>query len=150
MDREPRTGHVDALLRQIEDDFMTGHHCSEVVFAHVGRFCDPDFDPRLMRLATGFGGGIAEEADVCGALAGGVMLIGYLYGRTSLKEDQTRCWELSREYRRRFLEALGGTSCHYFTQGRFNPENHRKCAEQVVLKAARILLDVLEEKEVRS
>jgi len=133
----------EALLRHIEEDYMAGHHCSEVIFTHLGRYYDPAFDPALMRLATGFGGGIAEEADVCGALVGGVMLIGYLYGRSSLKEDQTRCWELSRAYRRRFLEELGSTSCEYFTQGQFNPDNHRKCAEEVVLKAARILLDLL-------
>ena len=132
----------ELLLKGIEEDFLGGLHCSEVIFTHLGRCYDPEFDPRMMRLATGFGGGIAEEADVCGALVGGVMLIGHLYGRSSLKEDQTRCWELSRAYRRRFKEELGDTSCYYFTKGQFNPENHRKCAE-VVLKAARILLDLL-------
>lgn len=133
----------DSLLRRIREDFMSGHHCSEVVFAHLGRYYDPDFDPALMRLATGFGGGIAEEADACGALVGGVMLIGYLYGRSSLEQDHTHCWELSRAYRRRFLQELGGTTCHYFTQGHFHPDNHRRCADEVVLPAARILLDIL-------
>lgn len=132
----------EPVLKHIEEDFMAGHHCSEVILTHIGRFYDPEFDPKLMKLATGFGGGIAQEADVCGALVGGVMLIGYLYGRSSLSEDQTRCWELSRTYRRRFKDELGHTSCYYFTRGEFNPENHRKCAE-VVLKAARILLEVL-------
>jgi len=133
----------ESLLKQIEEDFMAGHHCSEVIFTHLGRYYDPEFDPRMMRLATGFGGGIAEEADVCGALIGGVMLIGYLYGRTFLDEDQSRCWELARTYRQRFLKELGGTTCFYFTQGEFNPENHRKCCYDVVLKAARILLNLL-------
>ena len=133
----------ESVLKRIEQDFMAGHHCSEVIFMHLGRFHDPNFDPGLMKLATGFGGGIAEEADVCGALVGGVMLIGYLYGRTSLDEDQGLCWELASAYRRRFLKELGGTSCFYFTQGQFNPENHRRCADKVVLEAARILLDIL-------
>jgi len=141
--------NCQSLLQRIEDDFMAGHHCSEVILTHIGRFYDPDFDPKLMKLATGFGGGIAEEADVCGALVGGVMLIGHLHGRASLAEDQTRCWELAREYRRRFKEELGDTSCYYFTKGEFNPENHRKCAEEVVLKAARILLEVLGRRELK-
>ena len=131
------------LLRSIEEDFMAGHHCSEVIFAHIGRFYDPEFDPKLMKLATGFGGGIAQEADVCGALVGGVMLIGYLHGRSSLDEDQSRCWELSRAFRRRFLEELGGTTCFHFTKGQFNPDNHRKCCYEVILKAARVLMEAL-------
>ena len=139
-----------SLLKHIEEDFMAGHHCSEVIFAHIGRFYDPEFDPGLMKLATGFGGGIAEEADVCGALVGGVMLIGYLYGRSSLAEDQSRCWELSRAFRRRFLEELGGTTCYYFTKGHFNPDNHRKCCYDVVLEAARMLLEMLGHRSVES
>lgn len=139
----------ESLLKRIEKDFMAGHHCSEVILTHIGRHYDPHFDPKLMKLATGFGGGIAEEADVCGALVGGVMLIGHLHGRASLAEDQTRCWELSRAFRCRFLEELGGTSCYYFTKGQFNPENHRKCCYEVVLKAARILLEVLGRRELK-
>lgn len=133
----------EELFEAVRTDFMSGHHCSEVVFAHLGRYYDDDFDPKLMRLATGFGGGIAEEADACGALVGGVMLIGYLCGRSSLAEDQTRCWALSRAYCRRFREELGGTTCRHFTQGRFCPENHRRCADEVVLPAVCILLDIL-------
>jgi C_GCAxxG_C_C family probable redox protein len=124
------------------EDFLQGHHCSEMIFAKLGQYYDPEFDPKLMRLATGFGGGIAESADVCGALAGGVMLIGYLYGRAGLDESQDKCWRYCRTYRERFLAELGGTTCFHFTQGRFNPENHRKCAE-VVRQAADILLNIL-------
>lgn len=133
----------EELLRRMEEAFLAGHHCSEVVFVHIGACLIEDFDVGLMRLATGFGGGIAEEADVCGALAGGVMLIGYLHGRESLSQDQSRYWALAREYRRRFLAQLGSTSCMHFTQGSFNPENHRKCAG-VVICAASILLDLLD------
>jgi C_GCAxxG_C_C family probable redox protein len=134
----------EATLKKMNERFMAGHHCSEVVFAELGQYYDRTFDPTLIRLGTGFGGGIAQCADVCGALAGGVMLIGYLYGRTSLAESNKRCWEYCKLFRERFLSQLGGTSCYHFTQGQFNPANHEKCAE-VVAEAARILLDLLPE-----
>lgn len=143
----PAHGNRDAVLRNLVDDFLRGHHCSEVVFVKLGQWYDETFDARLMRLATGFGGGIAESADVCGALVGGIMLIGHLYGRTALSESQKDCWRYSRLFRDRFLKELGGTSCFHFTKGQFNPANHRKCAD-VVTKAAEILLDILPEPPV--
>lgn len=124
------------------EDYLKGHHCSEMIFLKLGQYYDRTFDTGLMKLATGFGGGIAESADACGALIGGVMLIGYLHGRTSLGESQKECWRYCRLYRDRFLRELGGTTCYYFTKGQFNPANHRKCAT-VVTNAARILLDIL-------
>ena len=132
-----------AALTGLVEDFLRGHHCSEMVFVKLGQYYDESFDPRLMRLATGFGGGIAEAADVCGALVGGVMLIGHLYGRTSLNEDQ-----------RGVLAVLpylpgpipGGTRRNQLLPtsrgANSNPTNHQKCAE-VVKKAADILLDIL-------
>ncbi len=39
-----------------------------------------DFDEEWVRLANGFGGGIAEALDVYGTLVGTVMLIGALCG----------------------------------------------------------------------
>ncbi len=138
----PLYDNREALLDSLVDDYLRGHHCSEMIFTKLGQYYDESFDPRLMRLATGFGGGIAEAADVCGAVVGGVMLIGYLYGRSGLDEDQSACWRYSRTFRDRFHRELGGTTCYHFTRGEFNPANHRKCAE-VVRKAAEILLDIL-------
>jgi C_GCAxxG_C_C family probable redox protein len=36
----------------------------------------------IPRIATGFGGGIGKQGEVCGAVSGGVMVIGLLRGRT--------------------------------------------------------------------
>jgi C_GCAxxG_C_C family probable redox protein len=132
----------EETLKRLVEDYLAGHHCAEMMLARLGQYYDRDFDPRLMRLATGFGGGIAERADLCGALAGGVMLIGYLYGRSDLAEDQTDCWRYCREFHERFARELGGTSCYHFTRGEFNQANHEKCAE-VLERAAGILMDLL-------
>ena len=137
-------GNREAALQSMLEDFHKGHHCSEMIFAKLGQYYDQDFDASLIRLATGFGGGIAQAADVCGALVGGVMLIGYLYGRTSLADNEEDCWRYSRRFREEFLRKLGSTSCVYFTKGEFNPTNHKKCAD-LVAQAAEMLLDMLPE-----
>ena len=97
---------LDDVISESLEMLLAGHHCSEVILTTIGRRRVKGFDPALMRIATGFGGGIAEAADVCGALVGAIMVIGLLHGRTSLDEDQTRCWELSRRYRERFKQEL--------------------------------------------
>jgi len=138
-----------ATLQSMRGGFDKGYNCAEMVFTKLGRYYDPDFDADLMRLATGFGGGMGEAADVCGALVGGVMLIGYLYGRTSLAEDKEDCQRYTRRFHDEFLRRCGGTSCAHFTQGEFTPANQQKCAN-VVTQAAEILLDMLPEPERRS
>jgi C_GCAxxG_C_C family probable redox protein len=131
-----------AMLRALEDDFLRGQNCAESIFTKLGQYYDPAFDPHLMRLATGFGGGIGRSADVCGVLTGGVLLIGYLAGRSSVAQSRDECYRLARTFRDRFLQEYGGTTCYHFTKGEFTPENHRRCAT-LLTTAARILLDLL-------
>jgi len=48
----------------------------------VGGHVLGNLDPRFVRMATGFAGGVGEsKQEMCGALSAGVMLIGALYGR---------------------------------------------------------------------
>lgn len=131
-----------AVLRSIVECYLEGQHCAEVMFGKLGQYYDPDFDPALARIATGFGGPAAEASDVCGALAGGLMVIGYLFGRSDAVESHEECWRFGREFRERFLGELGGTSCYHFTGGEFNQHTHRQCAA-VVARAATLLLDLL-------
>ena len=54
----------------------------------VGGHVLGDLQPRCARMATGFAGGVGDtQQEMCGALSGGVLIIGGLLGRTSLDED---------------------------------------------------------------
>ena len=103
-----------------------------------------NFDEEWVRLANGFGGGIAEALDVCGALVGAVMLIGALYGRRDLTEDQSTNWRLCREYQRRFLGAFSTTNCADIRESKVGGWAHEKCARTVKV-ATQILLEILAE-----
>lgn len=62
------------------DKFLSGYNCAQsVLFAYA-----PDFGldaDTALKLSTGFGGGIARQGEVCGAIAGGIMVLGLKYGR---------------------------------------------------------------------
>jgi hypothetical protein len=63
-------------------------------------------------VSSAFGGGIGRSfEDVCGALAEGVIALGFLLGRSQPGADWHDAHKSAAELRRRFLEAYGTTSC---------------------------------------
>ncbi len=63
-------------LEKISD----GYNCAQAVFY---AFCD-NFDmsrEMALKVACGFGAGMGRKQEVCGAVSGGIMVIGALYGR---------------------------------------------------------------------
>lgn len=98
------------------------------------------------RMATGFSGGFGNtREELCGALSGGVMIIGALYGRTSKDEDDQPAIDLVVRFRERFLEAFGYTQCSALREEIIDtPGGYDSCGE-LVERAARILLELLEE-----
>jgi C_GCAxxG_C_C family probable redox protein len=103
------------------------------------------FDACYVRMSTGFGGGVGESRqEICGALSGGIMLIGALYGRAQVGQDEGTCIELVNLYRTRFKEVLGETNCGVLRQSGFGSDGHTPCSV-LVERAAGILLGVLED-----
>ena len=96
-----------------------------------------------VRLATGLAGGMGNsKQEMCGALSGGAMVIGGLYGRESPEEDDQLAWDLATRYRDRFLAELGSTQCEVIYEHMHAPDELGSCSS-VGECAARILLDVL-------
>jgi C_GCAxxG_C_C family probable redox protein len=135
--------------KQIEDlaykHFKDGHYCSEAVFKSIAGVYTDAFDQKLMRVASGFGGGMgSSHKEACGALTGGIMAIGLLYGRTKPTQDPTFLKELVNKYRQRFEQEFGSSNCSVLLdklgeQG----DDFSKCRE-LTSKAAGILAEILE------
>jgi len=97
-------------------------------------------------MATGFSGGLGNtREELCGALSGGVMVIGALFGRASSQEDDELAIELADAYRTRFLEEFGHTQCGELRDRVVEmPGGFSSCGELVEHSAA-ILLRLLSE-----
>ncbi len=67
----------------------------------------------VMRLATGFGGGMGRMAGVCGAVTGAFIVIGMARGMHSAVdvEAKERAYATVREIAARFREANGALGC---------------------------------------
>jgi C_GCAxxG_C_C family probable redox protein len=101
-------------------------------------------DPQSIRLSTPFGGGVGgTREELCGALAGGVMVSGALYGRTDSSQNDEQAYELAKQYREAFLAEFGHTQCAPIREAFAKPDGSHGC-DKVVAIAARALLGVLD------
>jgi C_GCAxxG_C_C family probable redox protein len=72
-----------------------------------------------MKLASGFGAGMARRQDVCGAVSGAIMAIGLKHGqaREDDKEAKEKAYRLSREAMERFQAEFGSCLCRELIPG---------------------------------
>jgi C_GCAxxG_C_C family probable redox protein len=109
----------------------------------VGEYLLGQVDYWAQRMATGLAGGVGcSYQEMCGALSGGVLLIGALHGRTKPAEDDRECQRLAAEYRERFAQELGTTRCGDLRASGYGSGGTQPCSV-VAERAARILLQVL-------
>lgn len=102
-----------ALTRLAEARFQQGYSCSQTVFAVLsGRF---EVDTALaLRVAAGFGGGLARSGGVCGCVTGAVMAIGLLQQDISPqgnREAKEQTCEASQRFMREFTRRHGSIQC---------------------------------------
>jgi C_GCAxxG_C_C family probable redox protein len=102
-------------------------------------------DDRIRRMACGLAGGIGgSHEEPCGALTGGVLLLGAIYARTSPAQEDTELYRRVCAYREQFLAEFGFTRCADLQASGFGSNGTRLCSA-LVERAAQILLDSLDE-----
>lgn len=80
-------------LRQVKEDAEQlfregGFYCSEAVVASIRKNVAPEMPEALIAAASGFPVGVGRSKCMCGAVSGGVICIGYLFGRTEPSAPQ--------------------------------------------------------------
>jgi len=87
---ENRQAVIETVKERARGDFSSGYNCAECVVEAVLATIETDLPQDTRRLATGFGGGIGLFGDTCGALAGAVLAVGAVHGRSALPEGEDR------------------------------------------------------------
>ena len=85
--------------------FNSGCNCAQAVFV---AYCDVTGIPEkdAMRLSSSFGGGFGRLREVCGAVSGACMVLGWLYGYDTPGDDEVkkahyaRIQEMAEEFRK--------------------------------------------------
>ena len=78
----------------------------------VGEFVLHPLDETTRRISAAFLGGMGDtRQEACGALSGGLIVIGALVGRASLEEDEHICTRLAARYHEQFTATFNLTRC---------------------------------------
>ncbi len=137
--------------------FKEGFNCSQSVFAAYAEKSGIDKDLAL-RIAAGFGGGIARMQKTCGAVTGAVMAIGYVKGHTQpdAVDQKEMVYNLTKEFIDRFIqkhktikcsELLG---CSLVTEEGKNMAKELNLFETVCSKCVKDAVDILDELDLKN
>lgn len=121
------------------------YNCAETILAGANQVYHLGLDKEALKLAAGFGGGMAIES-VCGALTGAIMVLGRLYVNERAHESD-KIKELTEEFIGRYCEVMGATDCAPLKAKYRNEEV--KC-RLVILKAAEILDQIVAREDLKS
>jgi C_GCAxxG_C_C family probable redox protein len=136
--------------------FLAGYNCAQAV---LYSFCDDlRFDKEIaLKMACGFGAGMGRKQEVCGAVSGGIIVIGAKYGRG--ERDERTATELTYQKTRDFMDQFAKTQgtficrdllggCDLMTkEGQEHLKKNdllNKVCKPCVQSAVKILEDILE------
>lgn len=85
--------------------FKSGFNCSQSVFAAFAGEFGMDEETAL-KVSAGLGGGVGRSREVCGAVSGAAMLVGFKYGATDGDDSEAkqRCYQVVQQIIAEFKE----------------------------------------------
>lgn len=85
--------------------FKSGFNCSQSVFAAFAGEFGMDEETAL-KVSAGLGGGVGRAREVCGAVSGAAMLVGFKYGATDSDDTEAkqRCYQVVQQIIAEFKE----------------------------------------------
>jgi len=134
----------ETVEREARELHCGGLHCAESVLAAVLKEAGAECGA-APRIATAFGGGVGRShEEMCGALAGGLMALGCLHGRSKPGANWDGIAELAAEFRLRFRELYGSTRCSEILHA-LGPQTDMDQCKRLSGVTAGLLATVLEE-----
>ena len=148
---------MDTLSERAAEKFVSGYNCAQaVIWSFSGEIgLTPD---TALRIACGFGGGVAKRQEVCGAVTGGIMVLGMILGEGD-QQDRSATEETyakSAEFMSRFEAARGSSNCLQLLDGcDINTEEGRKTVKDLDLRnvtckaCVQTAVEILDEMKVK-
>lgn len=101
--------------------------CSEAVLKTIKDAFALDYDDSVIALASGFPVGMGRSGCTCGAVAGGVMALGMVFGRTQAKDERAdKAMALAKELHDEFRRNHKSLCCRVLTKGLASGSPQRK------------------------
>ena len=101
---------MDVSVKALEY-FDSGYNCAESALLAISNGLNIPKGRCLPSIATGFGGGIARNGSLCGALTGGIMAISLALGRDDNQGSRDPCYPAVDRLFNGFVEKFGSSQC---------------------------------------
>ncbi len=72
---------IVSIKDRARKNFSKGFNCAECVFEAVLEHLETNLPKEVLKVATGFGGGVGLFGDTCGAISGAVLAVSAVHGR---------------------------------------------------------------------
>ena len=153
----PMSGKLLSIEEVAKHNFNSGFNCAESVLVAVSNELSAEGRASggiVPRIATGFGGGISRNGDICGALTGGVMAISLALGRDKPEQDREPCYPAADRFYNDFRTRFGSCKCRELTNANlktpegamtYKMEAHAEVCTPIVAWAARRAYDIIKE-----
>lgn len=121
-------------IQTAQERFTQGFNCSQSVFSAFA----PELgisDEIALKLTSPFGGGVAHQGNVCGAVTGALLVLGLQRGSFTVdKKDET--YQVAEEFIRRYKELHGTILCRELIGFDISkPDELKSAREQGVFKS---------------
>ena len=127
----------DELVQKIRQDseelFANGtFFCSEAVVTVINNYLGQPYHPDVVKMASGFPIGMGKAGCLCGAVSGGQMALGIVYGRTQGEAMQEKMFDEAKGLHDHIIKDYGSCCCRVMTRqwkgDEFNsPERKKHC-----------------------
>jgi len=100
-----------------EQLFRSGiYFCSEAVLQTINELLGKPYDESVVKLASGFPIGMGKAGCLCGAVSGGQMALGIVYGRVEGEPMQDKMFEISSKLHDYIKKEYKSTCCRVITK----------------------------------
>lgn len=142
---------INKIRELAEHYYQVGDYfCSESVVKTIRDEFELDLPDEVIAMASGFPVGIGRSGCTCGAVTGGIMALGMLFGRTEGRDPKVnKTLELAKELHDDFRERNKTLCCRILTKGMTlgTPEHKEQCVRltgEVAKKVAEIIVRELD------
>jgi C_GCAxxG_C_C family probable redox protein len=137
---------VKKIRQDAEELFSKGDfYCSEAIVSSIKNNLSVNMPDEMIAMASGFPVGIGKSKCICGAVSGGVMMLGYFFGRTSGGDPKVqKTLELANELQDSFKANHKVLCCKVLTKGMdmSSGEHKEQCVSftgEIAQKSAEII-----------
>lgn len=144
---------ISKIKNDAEGLFRNGFLCSEAVVSCIRSNFELDLPEEVIAMASTFAAGIGRSKCVCGAVSGGIMCLGYFFGRTKPNDPKVKeAFAVAKELHDWFKDNNSALCCRILTKGMDMAagENKEQCIKFTGEVARKVAEIVCREKNIRN